>query len=490
MSGLCAEEAELISFRAEEIFNFFKRTGHVSAPSASAGLRYQTVIVAVGNARRCECRRTAVTPLYCGMDNLEEDLTCSVCYSLFNDPRVLPCSHTFCKGCLENVLQVSSNFSIWRPLRLPLKCPNCRSVVELPPNGVDALPINVCLRAIIEKYQRDGQPRVPACPEHPRQPLNVYCVQDCKLICGFCLTIGQHQGHTIDDLQTAYIKERDTPAKLVECLTDRRWEEVCALVERLEQEKARYEGLVRQDREAVVQFFQGLERLLAHKKELFMKALDGVNVRLACIYDPLIEKLKDMKEEQLDLISVSSCVGEEESPLGFLEKVHHLRERVNTLTQTALPEVPLLYISPRAGDFLGEHWANVTIGRLEDGPIPKVSCSVKGCSTKGAPLSTRQAWFWFQPSTAAVFLLMLLMLLLLLWFNPVGGASLGFSILSQISQTVKSLAAELTFPLHGSGTFLYCMLRDLGLKFSLYVSALGESTYQHVAFFFKTIQLC
>lgn len=85
------------------------------------------------------------------MDNLEEDLTCSVCYSLFSDPRVLPCSHTFCKTCLDNLLQVSTNYSIWRPLRMPLKCPNCRNVMELPPTGVDALPANVSLRAIIEK---------------------------------------------------------------------------------------------------------------------------------------------------------------------------------------------------------------------------------------------------------------------------------------------------------------------------------------------------
>lgn len=87
------------------------------------------------------------------MDSVEEDLTCSVCYSLFSDPRVLPCSHTFCKHCLDNLLQVSSNTSIWRPLRLPIKCPNCRSVAELPPTGVDALPSNVSLRAIVEKVR-------------------------------------------------------------------------------------------------------------------------------------------------------------------------------------------------------------------------------------------------------------------------------------------------------------------------------------------------
>ncbi|XP_026883210.2 tripartite motif-containing protein 59 isoform X2 [Electrophorus electricus] len=414
------------------------------------------------------------------MENLEEDLTCSVCYSLFTDPRVLPCSHTFCRACLDNVLQISANFSIWRPLRLPLKCPNCRTIVELPQSGVEALPVNVCLRAIVEKYQHEGQPRVPSCPEHPRQPLNVYCVQDRQLVCGFCLTIGQHQGHAIDDLQTAYVKERDTPAKLVERLTDKRWEEVCGLVEQLEQEKSRQEGLVRQDREAVLRFFQGLERLLAHKKELFMKALAGANTQLAGVYDPLIEKLKDMKEEQLDLISLSASIEDEESPLAFLETVHHLRERVDALTKTSLPEVPCVHISPHAEDFLEEHWVNVTIGRLEDGPVPKVSFHVKACSAKATQPMVQRAWFRFQTQslTYVTFVVVVLLLLLLLWLNPVGGASLGFSILSQISQAVESLVDEGTSSLHESGTFLYRLLRDLGLRFRSYISGLGENTYQ------------
>lgn len=205
------------------------------------------------------------------MDNLEEDLTCSVCYALFTDPRVLPCSHTFCKSCLESVLQVSVNFSIWRPLRLPLKCPNCRSVVELPTNGLDALPVNVCLRAIVEKYQRESRPRSPSCPEHPGQPLNVYCVQDRKLICGFCLTIGQHQGHTIDDLQTAYVKERTDQPTLSQSLRGERWEEMNRLAERLQMEKTRSEALVQKDREVASVFFQGLELTLAQKKEQFMQ---------------------------------------------------------------------------------------------------------------------------------------------------------------------------------------------------------------------------
>lgn len=53
------------------------------------------------------------------MHNFEDELTCPICYSIFEDPRVLPCSHTFCRNCLEDILQASGNFYIWRPLRIP-----------------------------------------------------------------------------------------------------------------------------------------------------------------------------------------------------------------------------------------------------------------------------------------------------------------------------------------------------------------------------------
>ncbi|KAM9318435.1 tripartite motif-containing protein 59 isoform 3-T3 [Pholidichthys leucotaenia] len=254
------------------------------------------------------------------MDNLEEDLTCSVCYSLFSDPRVLPCSHTFCKSCLDNLLQVSTNYSIWRPLRLPLKCPNCRSVVELPLSGVDALPTNVSLRAIIEKYQMDSEPRPPSCQEHHRQPLNMYCIQDRHLICGLCLTVGQHQGHPIDDLQAAFIREKRTPSLLLAKLSEKRWAQVCELGEQLEQEKARCEAVVREDRQEVDHFFLTLEGLLARKKQAYMEALDKVGAEVTQAFNPTINKVKELQEEQLDLVSLGSSVEDEDSPLVFLEK--------------------------------------------------------------------------------------------------------------------------------------------------------------------------
>lgn len=386
------------------------------------------------------------------MDNLEEDLTCSVCYSLFADPRVLPCSHSFCKACLDNLLQASNNYSIWRPLRLPLKCPNCRSVVELPPAGVDALPTNVSLRAIVEKYQSDSEPRPPPCEQHPRQPLNMYCIQDRKLICGLCLTVGRHRGHPIDDPHAAFVREKRTPSQLLTTLSER-WAQVCELGEQLEQDKARCEDLLRQDRQDVLHFFQTMEALLVRKRQAYLGALEKAGAEVVQAYDPVIHQVKELQEEQLDLVSLGSSVEEEDSPMVFLEQVHSFRERVEEFIKRPLPPAVSISVTPRAAEHLQQHWPAVTIGSLEEAPIPKVCCCAR-CG--GVELDAEAGRQQRHPGAqnprhqrrhaASLVLLMLLVLLAMaagLWANPVGEASLGVSLVSGFSQVVQSLCGDL-----------------------------------------------
>lgn len=58
----------------------------------------------------------------------------------------------------------------------------------------------------------------------------MYCIQDRQLICGLCLTVGQHQGHPIDDLQSAFIREKQTPSRLLAKLSESKWAQVLDLV--------------------------------------------------------------------------------------------------------------------------------------------------------------------------------------------------------------------------------------------------------------------
>ena len=41
------------------------------------------------------------------LHNIHEDVWCSVCMSPFTDPKILPCFHTFCLHCLNELQRTS-----------------------------------------------------------------------------------------------------------------------------------------------------------------------------------------------------------------------------------------------------------------------------------------------------------------------------------------------------------------------------------------------
>lgn len=413
------------------------------------------------------------------MERLEEDLTCAVCYSLFSDPRVLPCSHTFCKTCLDTLLQVSSNYNIWRPLRQPLKCPNCRNVAELPPTGTEALPCNVSLKAIIEKYQRNGHPRGPSCEEHQQQPLNMYCVQDRQLICGLCLTVGKHQGHPIDDLQAAYVREKQTPQLLAK-LSENKFLQVCEIGKELELKKEHCEDALLQDRQEVLQFFQRLEASLAKKKNAYLDVLDKAGTEVAHAYDPLIYRVKEMQEEQLDLVTLGSAVEDEDSALVFLDKVHVFKERVEEFIQTPLPSVLSLSVSPRAADYLHTHWPAVTISSLDEAPVPKMSCCSR-CNSQRQYMRPASWLHYVDQGPLMAGVLFLGLLLIALWGFPIDGEYVGFSQLSSVSQAVHNMSTELITSVWRSAEHLVTQVQSSHLVTN------GHQAFQQLATFLKSL---
>ncbi|EGC29710.1 hypothetical protein DICPUDRAFT_99751 [Dictyostelium purpureum] len=78
--------------------------------------------------------------------DLSEDFTCSICYELFDKPIILPCSHNFCKLCIENMITGQKN-------NTSFSCPFCRGEVKLNEKGVDGLPINCHLLTAVEKLK-------------------------------------------------------------------------------------------------------------------------------------------------------------------------------------------------------------------------------------------------------------------------------------------------------------------------------------------------
>ena len=67
------------------------------------------------------------------VDKLETLLTCSICLETLNDPRTLPCFHSFCKCCLERFVKKQREKVVGEKDIKDFNCPTCRSVFTLEP---------------------------------------------------------------------------------------------------------------------------------------------------------------------------------------------------------------------------------------------------------------------------------------------------------------------------------------------------------------------
>lgn len=74
------------------------------------------------------------------MPSVEETLTCPVCMELFDDPRLLPCSHTFCRKCLHSIVNSHSLIT----------CPLCRYrfIGQI-------LPVNRIVSSLVEQLRQE-----------------------------------------------------------------------------------------------------------------------------------------------------------------------------------------------------------------------------------------------------------------------------------------------------------------------------------------------
>ena len=142
----------------------------------------------------------------CGGDSAsqENSLTCAVCLSVFKDPKLLPCFHTFCAPCIQDVAD--------RHRGSYFPCPACREPTSLPPGGATALKSNFYLR----KEELDGARKGELCLAHEGKEKELFCVDCDKAICVKCIA-NEHVKHDIVDSHTAADRVTD---KLPERKTD------------------------------------------------------------------------------------------------------------------------------------------------------------------------------------------------------------------------------------------------------------------------------
>ena len=88
--------------------------------------------------------KTLIMDVQALMQNFGQEVSCSLCKNKFTDPKQLPCLHSFCLHCL-NELQRTSECSD------KIICPECLKQFKAPTSGdLKDLPTNVRINSLLE----------------------------------------------------------------------------------------------------------------------------------------------------------------------------------------------------------------------------------------------------------------------------------------------------------------------------------------------------
>ncbi|XP_072329339.1 uncharacterized protein [Scyliorhinus torazame] len=264
--------------------------------------------------------------------NLSEDLTCSVCQSLFVEPVRLDCEHNFCKSCIQK---------FWGKQRQAVSCPECQQVLPRRSFTSNKVLVNLCEktrqlelkleqdRSLCEEewenLREDTEREQSLCEEH-REKLILFCEVDEILICVSCLDSSSHSAHKFLHLQMAVEHYK---------------EQLKSSLDSMENEKKNQSELKQQQKIKISE----LEELTGSLEKGISAQFNKIHQYLHYKEKCLIEELKRQKEEDLrpmeenlrrieeELASLEEkianlCVDiDQQDSVSFLKELKRLKER-------------------------------------------------------------------------------------------------------------------------------------------------------------------
>ena len=156
------------------------------------------------------------------MAELHDDFKCGICLELFQDPRNLPCLHTFCRECIQRSLNEENH---------SLKCPVCRAKHELS-EGAELLPVNpyaqreLPLKRLQQQREDNGGPhQLVECKSCGEQagPVVAWCEECDAMICQQCVALhkkiaGLRRHHIEQISSNSSAKQNDSDSMFSKCL--------------------------------------------------------------------------------------------------------------------------------------------------------------------------------------------------------------------------------------------------------------------------------
>eukprot|EP00731_Ephydatia_muelleri_P008000 Em0004g338a len=110
------------------------------------------------------------------------NITCAVCSKPYNDPRILPCLHSYCLQCLHHEIEKSGSQRMFQ-------CPICERNTSIPVGGASVLPQNLHLGFEVEvagymsKMVNNSDVACDHCIDGDNGPAVVFCCTCHQFLC-------------------------------------------------------------------------------------------------------------------------------------------------------------------------------------------------------------------------------------------------------------------------------------------------------------------
>ena len=143
------------------------------------------------------------------VEELEQEITCPVCQDHFQEPKILPCLHYYCKGCIEALVKRAGGPN------QPFPCPECRTPTLLPRGDPDQLQTAFFINRMKDWHAKLEKVKVePKCGLCPGDVAYAFCRQCAEFICNECTrshqrmkTFAGHKVSTPQELKEGGAKE-------------------------------------------------------------------------------------------------------------------------------------------------------------------------------------------------------------------------------------------------------------------------------------------